>query len=110
MKQSGIGSAPPLPACAGLSLPLAACGRAIAFGSAGSVSVVVDGGAARLPPPERGRSTREARRVGVNDYSTRNAFLTPTPTLPLSGGGSALPARQRCGKLMCDRPAASDER
>ncbi len=39
-----------------------------------------------LPPPERGRSTREARRVGVNSPAFT---LTPSPTLPLSGGGSA---------------------
>ncbi len=38
-----------------------------------------------LPPPERGRSTCEARRVGVNP----NLTPTPSPPLPLSGGGSA---------------------
>jgi len=37
------------------------------------------------PPPERGRSTREARRVGVNMPSFTQP---PSPTLPLSGGGS----------------------
>jgi protein ImuB len=40
-----------------------------------------------LPPPEKGRSMREAHRVGVNV----SAFtLTPSPILPLSGGGSAM--------------------
>jgi protein ImuB len=39
-----------------------------------------------LPPPERGRSTCEARRVGVNIPAF---MLTPTPTHPLSGGGGA---------------------
>src|SRR5437588_686947 len=34
-----------------------------------------------LPPLEKGRSVREANRVGFI------LLLTPTPTLPLSGGG-----------------------
>src|SRR6185295_18205564 len=41
------------------------------------------------PPPARGRSIREADRVGVIFAAT------PTPTLPLSGGGSAPSLRLR---------------
>ena len=48
-------------------------------------------GAARffssLPPPERGRSTHEVRRVGVMPHDQTPTRLAPLADLPLSGGG-----------------------
>jgi protein ImuB len=40
-----------------------------------------------LPPPERGRSTHEVRRVGVMPQNETPTRLAPLADLPLSGGG-----------------------
>src|SRR5262249_3418528 len=46
---------------------------------------------ALLPPPERGRSARSAGWGSMTGGNTITQCVTPTPTLPLSGGGSERP-------------------
>ena len=57
------------------------------------------------PPPKRGRSPSEARRVGVEASAAFPLEETPTPTLPLSGGGSG---EARAGEGTAAAPQVAD--
>src|SRR5262245_31983342 len=54
------------------------------------------------PPPERGRSTtllRLEQQLSGGGQTSRDRVVTPTPTLPLSGGGGAPSPWQRLRQI-----------
>ena len=83
------------------------------FGALASTSLppsergTISDGAAGLPPLEKKRSAAEGRRVGIDDARLN---VIPTPTLPFSRGGSALPMPQdQISSFANDSPALSGE-